>query len=104
MHLFKTADGKNDEDLEDSPTGRTIISKIPSNNIPEDVPEEGNSQWVAVQRCSEKMIVLQFLKISTKTLKLKSLIKWDFSLPVDSLTQGSTQNNDFEKHPKTPCF
>ena len=44
VHLFKTADEKNDEDLEDSPTGRTIISKIPSNNIPEDVPEEGNSQ------------------------------------------------------------
>ena len=44
MHLFKTADERNDEDLEDSPTGRTIISKLPSNNIPEDVPEEGNSQ------------------------------------------------------------
>ena len=82
MHLFKTADEKNDEDLEDSPTRRTIISKIPSNNIPEDVPEEGNSQWVAVQRCPEKMIVLQFSKISTKTPKLKSLLKWDFSFPV----------------------
>ena len=41
VHLFKTADEKNDEELEDSPTGRTSISKIPSNNIPEDVPEEG---------------------------------------------------------------
>ena len=41
VHLFKATDEKNDEDLEDSPTGRTSISKIPGNNIAEDVPEEG---------------------------------------------------------------